>query len=85
MTFTHQSEAAAVTKKPLVNKDRFMKVQQQCGVPTPRLMPAFEREFTSLSPLHKIGALCAQSLNRLSDWPRFAGDIDNKCVHGAGQ
>lgn len=44
MKFTRQSEAAAVAKKLLANKDRFLAVQQQCGVPALWLMPVFERE-----------------------------------------
>lgn len=36
--------AAVVAKRLLLNKDRFMTVQEKCGVPALWLMPVFERE-----------------------------------------
>ena len=49
MKLTRVSDAQAVAKKLLANKDRFMKVQAACGVPALWLMPTFEREGPSFN------------------------------------
>lgn len=49
MKFIRLSEAQLVAKKLLVHKERFLKVQQQCGVPALWLMPVWEREGPSFN------------------------------------
>lgn len=70
MRFTKSSEAIATAKRLLVNKSRFMTVQQQCGVPALWLMPTFEREGPSFSAYFGNG----DPLNRPTrDVPRGRG------------
>lgn len=46
---TRSSEAIAVAKHLLVNRDRFLAMQSKCGVPALWVMPVFERENPSFS------------------------------------
>jgi len=46
---TRSSEAVAVAKQLLLHRDRFLAMQQLCGVPALWVMPVFERENPSFN------------------------------------
>ena len=49
MKFIHQSLAVATAKQLLKNRDRFLALQEHCGVPALWVMPVFDRESPSFT------------------------------------
>jgi lysozyme family protein len=78
---TRSTEAIAIAKNLLVNRDRFLAMQSLCGVPALWVMPVFERENPSFAsylgngdPLDKVTIHVPRGRGPFASWEAGAAD-----------
>jgi lysozyme family protein len=81
LTITAQAQANAIARRLIGNRDRFIALQDQCGVPCLWIMPVFERECPSFEaylgngdPLNKPTVHVPKDRGPFPTWE--AGAID---------